>query len=923
MAVRKPLLLLMDGHAMVYRSWYGIQQPMNVTATGEEVRGVYGFLNTFLRTLSDWDPTHCAISFDMAKPTFRHKVFDEYKAQRTPSPPELRAQFPHVRKMMEAFRVPIFEKEGYEADDILGTLCRVAEEKGVETILVTGDTDELQLVSPLVRVLLTHGSNKKNIYGIEEVRYRYEGLGPDSIADIKALQGDPSDNIPGVPGVGKKTAIRLLNDYGSIEGIYQNLSEVTPPRIQQSLRENQTLANQSKFLTTIVRDVPIKVNFDDMKFGNFERTNVIESLRELEFFSIVQKVPHPKSHDSLFTQAEMAMELPSVDINYEVVDTIDKLDLVVAELHSPSGFSFILDTDSENPMEASFAGISFSKGSGKSWYVPVGHQEGSQIESDLVISQIKPLLESSIIPKVTHNANYQYMGLYKYGVRFRNLTFDTSIAAHLCGWVSSDLNSMALKALGIEIQDSSEITGVGRNRKLLSNLDINVVAKYSCARANAVFRLRDKLIDELQKAGSMKVMTELEMPLFQVLVRMQLNGVHVDSKLLNKMSKTLGAQISHIENNLHSLLGYEFNLNSSKELSEVLFTQLKLPHTKRTQKGNYSTDASSLDTIKEMISKGVVNDPDPRSITLLDGVSEYRQMSKIKSTYVDSLPDLVNKKTNRIHTRYNQTGSTTGRISSNEPNVQNIPVRTELGRNVRNAFVAEKRPEWTLLAADYSQIELRVLAHVSEDSGLIAAFKDGQDIHTATAASVYDVPTDVVNSDMRRVAKIMNFGVLYGLSSFGISKQTGLTMEEGKRFIEEYFRKYPGIKDYIEKIKSQVFQRGYVETLMGRRRYIFEAQSSNRNIRSSGERMAVNMPIQGTAADILKIAMLRLQSRIDEIKLNTMMILQVHDELIFEVPREELHDVTVMVSDLMPNAIELLVPLEVEIKVGDMWGEMK
>lgn len=923
MAGRKPLLLLIDGHAMVYRAWYAIQQPMNVSTTGEEVRGVYGFLNTFLRTLADWDPTHCAISFDLSKPTFRHKVFDEYKAQRPPSPPELRAQFPHVRKIMEAFGVPIFEQEGYEADDVLGTLCRIADEKGIETILVTGDTDELQLVSSRVRVLLTHGASKKNIYGIEEVRQRYEGLGPDLVADIKALQGDPSDNIPGVPGVGKKTAIRLLSDYGSIEGIYQNLNKVTPPRIQQSLRENQTLANDSKFLTTIVRDVPIQVNFDEMKFGTFERTKVVESLRELEFFSVVSKIPYPESQDTLFTQAEMTMELPPVGINYEVVDTINKLVLVVEELDSPLGFSFVLDIDSENSKETSLVGISFSKGSGKSWYVPVGHEEGLQIKLDLALNHVKPLLESSIIPKVAHNANYQYMELHKYGVKFRNLTFDTSIAAHLCGWISSDLKNMALKALGWEIQDSSEITGVGRNRKLLSNLDINVVAKYSCARADAVFRLRDKLIDELRRTGSTKVMTELEMPLFQVLVRMQLNGVHIDSKLLNKMSTTLGDQIYQVESSLRSLLGYEFNLNSSRELSEVLFAQLNLPYTKRTQKGNYSTDASSLDTIREMISNGVVNDPDPRSMTFLDGVSEYRQMSKIKSTYVDSLPDLVNKKTNRIHTRYNQTGSSTGRISSNEPNVQNIPVRTELGRSVRNAFVAEKRPEWTLLSADYSQIELRVLAHISEDPGLISAFKDGQDIHTATAASVYDVPADIVDSDMRRVAKIMNFGVLYGLSSFGISKQTGLTMEEGKKFIEEYFRKYPGIKDYIEKIKSQVFQQGYVETLMGRRRYIFEAQSKNRNIRSSGERMAVNMPIQGTAADILKIAMLRLQGRIDEIKLNTMMILQVHDELIFEVPREELRDVVDMVSHLMPNAIELLVPLEVDIKVGDTWGQMK
>ena len=919
---RKPLLMLMDGHAMVYRAWFAFDAPLNVSKTGEEVRAVYGFTNTFLRSLLDWKPTHCAISFDLSAPTFRHREYDEYKAQRPPMPPELRPQFDRVRQVMQAFGVPIFEREGFEADDVLGTLCRQAEEQEIETIVLTGDTDELQLVSPWVRVLMTSGVQRQTVYDVAKVRERYGGLGPESVPDIKAMEGDTSDNIPGVPGVGVKTAIKLLNEFKTLEGIYENLDQVKPRRAQKSLGESRELALRGKFLTTIVRDAPLQLDLDETRFWKYERGNVVEALSELEFFSMIERVPDPDDGPATPKRAQLAIEEEPRETRYSIVDTADALEAMSRELDSPDGFAFSTELAGEDPMSSELVGLSFSNAADEGWYVPVGHLEGQQLPLGHVLETLRPLFESSDVPKWANNANHHMTVLAKHGITVRNVALDIMVAAHLVGRKALALRALALEGLRIEVPPVTGLIGTGKKRVSMAQVPIPAAADYAAQIADVTYQLGDPLSKELADKSSTEVLERIELPLLPVLVRMQVNGVAVDTGHLDRMSVELGEQVSGIEADMYETVGHEFNIGSSQQLGDILFNELGLPKTKKTKTG-FSTDASSLEGLKQGLDRGKFEDVDPKALQVLDRVLEYRQLTKIKSTYVDSLPALVNPETGRIHTRYNQAGSATGRVSSNDPNVQNIPVRTELGRRVREAFVAQSAPEWTLLAADYSQIELRVLAHISQDPGLLAAFHQGLDIHDATASSVYGVPLDQVNADMRRVAKIMNFGVIYGLSPFGISQQTGFSPEEGRAFIDRYFGEYPGIRDYVESTKTAVRLQGYVETLNGRRRYIPEAGSRNFHVRGSGERMAINMPIQGTAADILKIAMVRIQDRLDDLDLRTMMIVQVHDELIFEAPQEELPQVEAIVMELMPSAMELAVPLDVETKVGTTWGDME
>ena len=918
---QKPLFILMDGHAMVHRAWHAIRTPLNVSRTGEDVHGVYGFLNTFLREVADRRPTHCAIAFDMSGPTFRHLEYDEYKAQRPPSPPELRAQFPHVRRIMEAFGVPIFERQGYEADDVIGTLCRLAEESGLDTLVLTGDTDELQLVSPNVSVLLSYGAGGRTLYDVAAVRERYGGLGPEAVADLKALTGDTSDNIPGVPGVGNKTAIRLLTDYGSVEGIYDHLDKIAAKRTRESLRENREQALRGKFLTTIARDVPVELDLDAAKFWEYDRAKVVEVVSELEFFSIVGRVPDPRATAGP-VQAQMELGAADRETSYRVVDTQDALDSLAAELDSPAGFGFAAVADGDNPTTAELVGLSFSNAPDAGWYVPFGHEEGMQLPREAVLSALRPVLESESIPKAAHNANYSMTLLARNGVHVRGLVFDAALAAHLAGPKAIDLNALALNCLHFELPPLTNLLGTGRKRKTIAQVSPAEAAEYTVAYADVARQVKPILEKELGEKDSVEVFRDVELPLVPVLVLMQRNGVALDVPMLERMSAELGEQVSAIEAGMFDVVGHEFNINSSQQLGDVLFTELRLPPTRRTQKG-FSTDAAALDGLKHVLDQGTAEDVDPKAREVLDRVLDYRQITKIKSTYVDALPQLVNPDTGRIHTTYNQTGSATGRVSSDHPNVQNIPVRTELGRRVRQAFVVGDPADWTLLAVDYSQIELRILAHLSRDPGLLEAFRAHEDIHSATAASVYDVPIDAVTDDMRRIAKIMNFGVVYGLSPFGISQQTGLSADEGRAFIDAYFGKYPGIQEYIHSTKHKVMVDGYVETVLGRRRYIPEIGSSNFRVRSSGERMAINMPIQGSAADAIKIAMVRLQRRIDDLGLRTMMIVQVHDELIFEAPNDEVEQVRQLVLEIMPTVLELAVPLYVEIKSGTSWGDME
>ncbi len=810
------LLIVIDGHALVHRSFHAIQQPLTVSATGEDVRAVYGFANAFIRSLSEWNPSHIVITFDLPAPTFRHKMFDEYKAHRPPTPPELRGQFDRVRQLMSTFNVPIFELEGFEADDLIGTLSNQADKLKIKTLILTGDSDTLQLVTDNVTVLMSSSVQNRSLYDIEAVRERFGGLGPEYVAEIKALQGDSSDNIPGVPRIGIKTAINLLTDYGSLDGIYENLESIKPPGAKKALEENRDLAFKSKTLTTIVKEAPVLLNLDAAAFGDYDREKVINFLRELEFHSVIPRLPgvapsNVGSSNDLGPGQMSLFQQPSIETTkFEIVTSNGDLQRLVAEIDSDDGFSFDTETTSTDQITCDLVGMSFSTSSGTNWYLPVGHNESGQLPKDEVLNVLKPVFENPDVPIRAHNANFDVTVMEQTGVKVKGLQFDTMIAAHVGGRRNIGLKELTLECFGVEMTPITDLIGKGKNQITMAEVPIEKAAPYAAADADFTQRLYSLMKEDLENKDISRLFEEVEIPLIPVLVQMQRNGVSLDTQMLSGMSVTLGIQLQEIQTTMFELVGHEFNLNSPKQLSELLFEELKLPPTRKTRSG-FSTDAQSLDDLKGLLDRGESVDSDPRSYEVLNRILEHREISKLKSTYIDALPNMLNPDTGRVHTSYRQTGTTTGRLSSNEPNLQNIPVRTELGRRVREAFIA--RDGHSLVAADYSQIELRVLAHFSRDPGLTQAFHNGEDVHSATSALVYEIPIEEVKPEMRRIAKILNFGVIYGLSAHGISRQTDLTQKEGKRFIDIYFEKYPGIQKYLDGVKESCRESGYVETL--------------------------------------------------------------------------------------------------------------
>jgi DNA polymerase-1 len=908
----QPLLMLMDGHALVHRSFHAIsvQRHLSVSSTGEDTTGVYGFINVFLRSLQDWRPTYCAIAFDTPAPTFRHQRFVEYKAQREAGPPELHHQFQRVKQLMRAFGVAVFELDGYEADDLIGTLCRQAEAQGIDTVVLTGDRDTFQLITPRVRVDLAYSIQERKVYDEAELAARYSGLSAAQQPDFKALMGDASDNIPGVPRIGEKRAATLLTQFHTLEGIYQHLDEVTPASVRQSLAENRERAFENRVLTTIARDAPVTLDPEAARFGRYDRQAVVDLLRELEFHSVIPRLPNPPN-PPFAKGGEGGFPSPAAGEGktYQTVQTEAQLAALLETLVQSGGFAFDTETTSIDPMRADLVGLSFATQPGLAWYVPVGHREGPQLPLEQVLAAVKPLLERPDLSKWAHNANYDMMVLANYGIHCQGVDFDTMIAAHLLGKSALGLKNLALDLLGQEMTPIAQLIGTGRKQITFDQVPIADGAPYSAADSDMTGRLRALLRDQMTSPALVSLLAEVEMPLVPVLVTMQRHGIKLDQGALHEMSRDLNRQMGQVEQELYQTIGHTVNINSPQQLSDVLFKELGLPHSKRTRTG-YSTDANSLEQLKGLH-------------PVVDKILDYRQMAKLKSTYVDALPEMVNPRTGRIHTSYNQTGSATGRVSSSEPNLQNIPVRTELGRQVRKAFIAEGAPQWLLFSADYSQIELRVLAHLSQDPGLLEAFRRGEDIHSSTASLMFDVPINQVNGDMRRIAKVLNFGVIYGLSPHGIAQQTEFSREEGAKFIETYFNKYPGIQEYIERTKVSTRQTQYVQTLLGRRRPVPEINAANFNVRGAAERMAINMPIQGTAADIMKLAMIRVHRRLEQEKLQTRMLLQVHDELVFEVPKEELEALKELVFDEMPAAMDLDVTLKVDAKWAYTWGDME
>ncbi len=908
----RPLLLLMDGHAMVFRAWFALRQaqPLTIRATGEDVRGVYSFTTTFFKTLADHRPTHVAIAFDTPERTFRDEMYADYKATRPPIPPELTQNVERVKQVMKAFQVPVLESPGYEADDVLGTVAAWSTEHGVDTLIATGDTDTLQLVSPHVRVLLTTGFGDTRIYDEDAVRERYGGLEPVQQRDVKALTGDTSDNIPGVPGIGQKTAVKLISEFGSAESLVERVDEVTPPRIQGLVREHAEQLLKSKQLVTIETAAPTEFAFDASAFGGFSRDEVLNVFQELEFSSLVARIPSPPGEQQP-AASDAAVEPQSMfeaDVRVTVVDTPAALNTLVERLRGAD--TLVVEAHSAVPraMDAELVGLAFAVDESEGFYVPVGHAEGTRLSVEEALPALLPVLTSK--PVSGHNLNFTLTLLSNYGLSPTavSVAFDTMLAAHLTGEKALSLKPLAFNRLNVELQALTDLTGTGRKQITFDAVPVADAAGYAATAAAVTLQLQRALGEDMERDGLTAYHDKHAMPLVPVLARMQTYGIAIDESVLAELNEEIAGQIEIEERDAYEAVGHEFNINSPSQLGDLLFKELKLPSGRRTQTG-YSTDASILENLRDYH-------------PVINHVLRYRELTKLKSTYVDTLPQQVNPRTRRIHTTYNQAGSATGRLASTDPNLQNIPIRTPLGLRVREAFIAEQRPEWMLLSADYSQIDLRVLAHLSQDPALMAAFERGEDIHSSTASLIYGVPLSEVNRDMRRLAKVMNFGVAYGLSAFGISQQTELTREEGAAFIESYFGTYPTVKSFLDETVERAKVDGYAETLLGRRRYIPELRSPHYPVRQAGERIALNMPVQGTSADVINEAMVTIQRRLEEDGFRSRMLLQVHDELLFELPVEEEEDLVAMLQDVMPNALEMSVPVQIDVKTGPTWASM-
>ncbi len=893
----KPLLLLFDGNALVHRAFHALP-PLTQPKTGELVNAVYGFASTLLKVFADFKPTHWAVAFDRPTPTFRHEMFEEYKAQRPAMPEELKGQVKKVHQLVAAFHIPVFEIDGFEADDVLGTLSKQADEQGIETIIVTGDNDMLQAVLPRVKALAPRRTFIDTIlYDEEAVEQKY-GIKPEQLPDFKALVGDVSDNIPGVPGVGEKTATKLLQQYGSLQGIYDHIEDITPGKLQDMLREYRAQAFQSKELSTIVKDVPIKLDLKNCQVSNYDRNEVARLFQELEFIKLLPRLPQIQAEGSQLSA-----------LKSHIVNTETALEQFMGELEKAPDVTIEVETTDEKAMMADLVGIAISPARGEAFYIPLGHQglnQPPQLPLTKVTTRLKPILENASVGKVAYDGKHVMEVLADCGVKVKNLNFDPMLAAYLLGEKSLGLKALAFNKLGTEIVTPAELTGTGKKRSSLSLLDAKRVADHACVSVNVLWSLRENLETELRNQGLWQLFTEVEMALVPVLVDMEENGILLDTNLLREMSLELGQQLQRLKKEIYGSVGHQFNINSPQQLGRVLFEELKLPQSRKTKTG-YSTEASVMEALR-----GVH--------PIIEFILEYRQLSKLKSTYVDALPALINRKTGRVHTNFNQTGTATGRLSSSDPNLQNIPIRTELGNKIRKAIIAP--PGAYLLSADYSQIDLRVLAHLSQDPGLIDAFVQDEDIHATTASKLFGIPADEVTSEMRRNAKTVNFGVVYGMSDYGLEQATSLSREEAAQFIALYFEKYPKVREYLEATKERARKLGYVQTLLGRRRFLPEINSANRMVREAAERMAINAPVQGSSADIIKIAMINLHREMERRNLRSKMLLQIHDELLFEVTEDEVKEMKSLVSELMPHAVELRVPVKIDIKLGKNWAEM-
>jgi DNA polymerase-1 len=924
-----PILYLIDGHALAYRTFFALTATGGgerlSTSSGEPTAGIYGFASVILRLLEQEHPEYLAVAFD-AGHSFRDTVFSGYKATRAKMPDDLRSQMARIRQLVDAFCFPRLELEGYEADDVLGSISRQAVEKGFGVKIITGDRDLLQLVDDRILVNLAGMKlSEAKDYTAQGV-LEYLGVRPDQVVDYKALVGDTSDNIPGVSGIGDKTATSLLATYQTLDEIYAHLEDL-PTRVRNRLEAGRDSAYLSKQLATILTDVQVTLDVEKARTDHFNLPALEGLFRELEFRALTDRLRKVTSgfkqaagsgaQLSLFGEEVTRVGTPQpYQLETRVVDTPEALADLKARLEAADIIAVDTETTSTDPLRCRLVGMSLAVQPGEGFYIPVGHVTGEpQLALANVIAAIGPVLADPKKAKVGHNLKYDGMVLKQNGLEITPMTFDTMIAEWLVNPASHNLGlkAMADYYLSISMTHIEELIGKGKSQITMDLVPVAQAAPYAAADAEVSLRLQPVMQKHLEEHNAHQLLHTLEMPLIPVLELMEENGVALDIPYLQSLSGDLTQRLTGIEQNIYDAVGYSFNINSTQQLSKVLFEALKLAppdRRKRTSSGHYSTSAEVLDELRGQH-------------PVVDMVLEYRELAKLKSTYVDALPLQVNPRTGRVHTVFNQTGSVTGRLASSEPNLQNIPTRTEEGRRVRRAFVAGD--DKALLSVDYSQIELRIVAHMSGDEAMQAAFNAGQDIHAATAAAIYGVPLNKVSKDQRRNAKSINFGLIYGISAFGLARYSGLTLAEAENFSSAYFRQFPGVKDYLDGLRRLAASQGYVETLLGRRRYFPNLRDqSNFNLRNREEREAINAPIQGSAADIMKLAMIRLPEALETEKLtNSLLLLQVHDELLLECPRSELERTARVVRRVMEEAYPLSIPLATEARSGKNWEELQ
>ena len=931
-----PKLYLIDGHALAYRTFFALTSGTTgsrwQTSGGEPTAGIYGFATVLMRLLENDKPEYMAVAFDTGK-TFRDQLFPEYKATRAKMPEDLRPQIERIRQLVDAFNIPRLEMEGFEADDVLGSIAKQAAAQGLGVKIITGDRDLLQLVGDHIIVNLPEGgklADAKDYVTDQDVRAKF-GVPAHLVVDYKALVGDTSDNIPGVKGVGEKTAQTLFESFSSLDDIYAHLDQI-PAKVRTKLEENREMAYLSRDLALIRTDLPIKLDLEQARSDQFDATVVENFFREMEFKTLVPRVaglrtekgaPKPAAAPakggqlSLFGESAapvVQVTTPVTGPQTEIADTPEKLASLLLELNQAQVIAFDTETTSINEMQAEIVGISLATRPGFGWYIPVGHLEAQNLPLNQVLEALAGPLTNPAIPKIGHNVKYDYLLLARHGLRVFPLAFDSMIAEWLVDPNSRHLGlkNLALIRLGEEMTHIEVLIGKGKNQVSMAQVPVAAVAPYAAADAETCLRLMPQLQSELKRDGLEKLMNEVEMPLVSVLAEMELIGVRLDLDFFHAFSKELTSGLAALEKQIFEQVDKPFNINSTQQLSDVLFNRLKLippDRGRKTASGHYSTSA---DVLEELRGKHPV----------VDMILEYRELAKLKSTYVDSLPAAVDANTGRVHTSYSQTGSVTGRLSSNNPNLQNIPIRTETGRRVRNGFIAEDGN--VLLSVDYSQVELRLVALMAGDEAMLGAFRAGLDIHVATAAAIYGLPIADVTKDMRRHAKAINFGLIYGMSSFGLTRTTDLTLGEAENFVKAYFARFTGIKHYLDETKKLAARQGFVTTLLGRRRYFPALMGTlNAQLRNREEREAINAPIQGTAADIMKIAMLRIPGALKQAGLQGKMLLQVHDEIVIECPQSELQKTARLVQQTMETAYPLSIPLSTEARSGKSWGQMK